>query len=330
MCYRTGSSRRGFTLIELLVVIAIIAVLIGLLLPAVQKVREAGTRMQCMNNMKQVALAVHNYESAYQTVPALYTYIKGPPKNYSNMFFWILPYIEQQNVYVQGTTQNPVVSNGGFVYWSGDPTVAASIIKTYICPADPTLAGNMDTMLNNVTGFASGNYRGNVMVFNPNGPGSILNAMPDGTANTVMFAHAIKECDGNGAGGIGGNTSTEWAAEPNDMYWGPHCIPGFGYKNFAAAYNITAGTIDGFQPRSKFYNTLPNFSFGGIPFQTMPFQTQEGSGTCNVEVTVSTHTGVMIAGLGDGSSRTVAAAISANTWVNACNPIDGTPLASDW
>lgn len=128
--------RKGFTLIELLVVIAIIAILIGLLVPAVQKVREAASRMSCSNNLKQVALAWHNYEQANGCFPYGGTfmtpprYVNGVPATRMNQWagwaFQILPFIEQESVY-NGRT-------GATDYQKGLDAQRAKI-PTYFCPS---------------------------------------------------------------------------------------------------------------------------------------------------------------------------------------------------
>jgi prepilin-type N-terminal cleavage/methylation domain-containing protein/prepilin-type processing-associated H-X9-DG protein len=147
---RTGRTRLGFTLIELLVVIAIIAILIGLLLPAVQKVREAASRMTCTNNMKQIALACHNFESANGALP--YGRITFGP-NQSNgssvgPLAQILPYIEQNNVYTQIIPSTFVLPPdaatasatfdwlGATPFWPTNFAVSRNRIKTYECPVD--------------------------------------------------------------------------------------------------------------------------------------------------------------------------------------------------
>ena len=110
----TCRSRSGFTLIELLVVIAIIAILIGLLLPAVQKVRQAAARAQCENNLKQLALAVHNYAGSGKFFPS-----NGPDQTYSpsgRNWSWlarILPYIEQDNLFKQCNIPNNTLQQSG-------------------------------------------------------------------------------------------------------------------------------------------------------------------------------------------------------------------------
>src|SRR5262245_1090046 len=160
------SPRKGFTLIELLVVIAIIAILIALLVPAVQKVREAAARTQCQNNVKQISLAAHTYADANKKLPQLW-YHNSP--TFFNLFYMLLPYVEQDAVYKQGYQPNN--SQLGFL-------VRSNIIFTYVCPADPTETTNMDTMNNNTGNWASGSYAGNVMVFDPNPANNTATSAP--------------------------------------------------------------------------------------------------------------------------------------------------------
>jgi prepilin-type N-terminal cleavage/methylation domain-containing protein len=124
--------RRGFTLIELLVVIAIIAILIGLLLPAVQKVREAAARMSCQNNLKQLNLAAANYESSNSVLPPGHNTL-----SYVGTLPYLLPYVEQDNLFKMiEPTKLVIPATGGAWYGGGAWAAANNRVKTFQCPTD--------------------------------------------------------------------------------------------------------------------------------------------------------------------------------------------------
>jgi prepilin-type N-terminal cleavage/methylation domain-containing protein len=292
-------SRPAFTLIELLVVIAIIAILIGLLLPAVQKVREAAARTQSMNNFKQMGLAIHNYHDAAGYLPPAFVDWDSDynPLWYNrcgSTHYFILPYVEQDALARKGPP---------FYFWQ---VYTNHGIKTYINPSDASSPSNglfTDAAYGTygVTGYAANFQALGYFLNDATNRIMKITGVSDGLSNTIFLAEKLTVCqsltyDHNAYGDP--NYYNIWAY--GRTAW-PEWNPVF-------AYQVTG-------PASKF-QVQPTFN--------------GGNATCDPRFATAVRSAGILVGLGDGSVRMVSSGISPATWWSACTPTGGEVLGSDW
>ena len=308
----------AFTLIELLVVIAIIAVLIGLLLPAVQKVREAANRMSCSNNLKQIGLALHNYENSLGVYPPLGTY----PLRTAGATSWpahalVLPFIEQENL------QRLIDFSRSY---TTQPEVAEKPIKTYICPSEinirPRVEPGITYFPNNSYAFNAGTWfiwdpvsgRAGDGAFAVNGRHRPAD-FTDGLSNTVAVSEVRTFTAYRRNGGQPSTLNAPVPNSPADVVAlaGGEFKADSGHTEWVDARIHQTGFTTTFPPNTRVLATE-----GGAEYDIDFTSSREGtSATLPTYAAVtarSRHSGVVNALLMDGSVRTFRDTIPQQTW----------------
>jgi prepilin-type N-terminal cleavage/methylation domain-containing protein len=319
------TNRRGFTLIELLVVLAILAVLIGLLLPAVQKVREAANRNQCGNHLKQQGLAAHSYHDMHQHLPPGIGYYPTATNDvFGTYHFHLLPYLEQDNLYhlALGSVLFPPPAGPTTVYYPGNNGVYRQPVRIFLCPSDPSVGPGGTVLIDGET-FGASCYAPNGLVsgIGPPSPGpqgrTTFAAITDGTSNTILHAEKYARCTNTAMPPAFQDGGTAWAYCTALVFaWQPRpmTLPAKAFQpGFAIAGLVNLG--------------VPNAIGAGSKFQVQP---TPYLGNCDPTRASTPHSGGILVGLADGSVRTLSPSPSGSTWWAAVTPSGNEVLGSDW
>jgi Tfp pilus assembly protein PilE len=290
-------SRKGLTLFQLLVILALIAILIGLLLPAVQKVREAAARTQSQNNLKQLMIAVHNYNDTYAKLPA------GVDENNFSATSKLLPFIEQDNVFKLIDLKKSIDDEA-------NATARKVQLKVLLSPLDPIQQAK--------TEWGQTNYLFNDQSFPPRTELKIPASFPDGLSNTIGIGETLK----------GDGQTRAVTVERQHVLLEKGALKGIKPDSGVADWKDNTH-IAGDRCASWMDGRFLQGTFNGQlqPNDKRPDVSCAGLGGVSALRAMAHYVNV---GLMDGSVRTVNQGISKETWQNAMCPNDGQPLGADW
>ena len=286
----TRRHRSGFTMIEVLLILAILALLIGLLLPAVQSVRSASARTQSLNNMKMIGLSLHGYHDTYKTLPSAFA--KQPNiKSPVSIHVQLLPFMEQENLYNK------------YAQKDGGEEASNAMVPNFMSPQDASLGKDSKGIQNYAANLRVFCDSGQMTKFNEDmpkikeieglkNPLTLANGFPDGCSNTVVYSTKI---------GICGEGGSKYVSAPNTKtaaFFGQNAAQEKASPHSAkATFQLAPG------PKEGLISPLMAQSFA-----------KEG----------------IIVGLADASARLVSNTISPDTWNAALCPRDGMVLGNDW